>query len=73
MFFLENKLLHGSIIAFDDWNCFYRDPKRGQRLAFEEFKSKTKEKYSFIDFDFIKTGGKSYIVLEKNKIGKEFD
>tara|TARA_B100001250_G_C19522580_1_gene666643 strand:- start:8 stop:784 length:777 start_codon:yes stop_codon:yes gene_type:complete len=69
--FLENKLLHGSIIAFDDWNCFYGDPKRGQRLAFEEFKSKTKEKYSFNEFDFIKSGGKSFIVLEKNKIGKE--
>ncbi len=69
--FLNDKLLHGSIIAFDDWNCYFSDPKRGQRLAFDEFKNKTKDKYTFNEFYKIKSGGTSFIVLEKEKIGQE--
>ena len=69
--FIDNKLLHGSLIVFDDWNCYYGDPKRGQRLAFDKFKQKKVDQYEFIDFFDIKSGGKSFIVLEKNKIGSE--
>ena len=69
--FIDNKLLHGSLIVFDDWNCYYGDPKRGQRLAFDQFKQKKVDQYEFIDFFDIKSGGKSFIVLDKNKIGSE--
>lgn len=27
----------GTIIVFDDWNCFNADPNRGERLAWSEF------------------------------------
>ena len=27
----------GTIVAFDDWNCFSADPERGERLAWREF------------------------------------
>ncbi len=69
--FLDNKYLHGSILVFDDWNCYYSDPQRGQRLAFEEYREEKINKYEFVEFFQIKTGGMSFIVLEKNKIGKE--
>jgi hypothetical protein len=28
----------GTIIAFDDWNCYLANPARGQRLAWREFR-----------------------------------
>jgi O-methyltransferase len=28
----------GTIVAFDDWNCFFANPIRGQRLAWHEFR-----------------------------------
>ena len=28
----------GTIVAFDDWNCFMADPARGQRRAWREFR-----------------------------------
>ena len=30
----------GSIIIFDDWNCFFGDPEKGERRAFKEFRDK---------------------------------
>lgn len=35
--FLPGKLTHGAILAFDDYNCFYGDPKRGERRALAEW------------------------------------
>ena len=35
--FVKDYLQLGTIIVFDDWNCFYGDPNRGERLAFREF------------------------------------
>jgi hypothetical protein len=28
----------GTIVAFDDWNCYFADPSRGQRRAWGEFR-----------------------------------
>jgi hypothetical protein len=28
----------GTLVAFDDWNCFAANPSRGQRLAWREFR-----------------------------------
>ena len=35
--FIKPFLQVGTIIAFDDWNCFWADPNRGERLAWREF------------------------------------
>ena len=33
----------GSVIVFDDWYCFYGDPQRGERLAWNEFRQRHPE------------------------------
>ena len=35
--FIKDFLQKGTIIVFDDWNCFYGDPNRGEKKAFVEF------------------------------------
>jgi O-methyltransferase len=35
--FIKPFLQRGTIIVFDDWNCFHGDPDRGERRAFREF------------------------------------
>ncbi len=35
--FLTEILQDGSILLFDDWNCFNKDDNKGQRRAFREF------------------------------------
>jgi len=35
--FIEDLLREGTVLLFDDWNCFDRDDKRGQRRAVKEF------------------------------------
>lgn len=35
--FCKDFLQLGTIIVFDDWNCFCADPDRGERRAFREF------------------------------------
>lgn len=69
--FLKDKLTHGSILAFDDWNCYYSDPKRGERKAFAEFQKEMQGTIRFEPFLPISFGGMSFIVLYKNLIGKE--
>ncbi len=40
--FIKSFLQKGTIIAFDDWNCFWGDKRRGQRRAWSEFCQKNK-------------------------------
>ena len=35
--FIVDFLQVGTIIVFDDWNCFWADPNRGERRAWREF------------------------------------
>jgi O-methyltransferase len=35
--FIEDFLQPGTVIVFDDWNCFLADPDRGERRAWREF------------------------------------
>lgn len=63
--FIRDFLQRGTIIVFDDWNCFHGDPDKGERRAFREFR----EKYPELIFeDFVQTNiAKSFIFLgEKN-------
>ena len=69
--FLSDKISHGTLIAFDDWNCYYGDPRRGQRKAFSEFKQILEKKFYFEKFRTIHTGGMSFICLDK-EIGDDF-
>jgi len=70
--FLSDKLTHGTIVAFDDWDLYYGDPERGMRKAFAEFKNENSH-LSFEPWHRIASGGASFICHEKNKIGKEVE
>lgn len=35
--FVRSFLQRGTVIVFDDWNCFHADPERGERRAWREF------------------------------------
>lgn len=35
--FVKDFLQQGTVIVFDDWNCFWADPDRGERRAWREF------------------------------------
>jgi O-methyltransferase len=67
---LKNNLNHGMIIALDDWDLYFGDPLRGQKKAFKEFQESCND-WDFQEFFRIKSGGNSFIALEKSKIGKE--
>ncbi len=51
----------GTIVFFDDWNCFYGDPQRGERRAWAEFLSENPE----LQFEpFVSTGeGQGFICV----------
>lgn len=50
--FVRPFLQRGTVIVFDDWNCFWADPDKGERRAFREFR----EKYPELIFEeFIST------------------
>jgi hypothetical protein len=39
--FIRPFLQPGTVIVFDDWNCFLADPERGERKAWREFLEKS--------------------------------
>jgi O-methyltransferase len=47
--FAKQFLQPGTIVVFDDWFCFYGDPKRGERRAWTEFRQANPE-LRFIEF-----------------------
>jgi hypothetical protein len=69
--FISGKLQHGSIIAFDDWNCYYADPQRGMRKAFSEWYKEIDSEVVLEPFLPISWGGMSFIYQEVDKIGTE--
>ena len=58
--FLTDKLVQGSIIAFDDWFC-YDSPKKGERLAVSEWLNRN-PKLDLIEYHNFHWAGKSFIV-----------
>ena len=68
--FIADKLQHGSIIAFDDWNCYYADPMRGERRAFAEWQQSLSSVARFEPFLPIAWSGQSFIYQELDKLGK---
>ena len=53
----------GTIILFDDYNAFKADNKRGQRLAFKEFRSESK--FKFEKYFSYHMSGQSFLVVDK--------
>ncbi len=47
--FIKPFLQVGTVIVFDDWNCFCGDPERGERRAWQEFRAAHPE-LRFVDF-----------------------
>lgn len=62
--FIYDFLQIGTIIVFDDWNCFYGDPDKGERRAFREFRRRQPE----LKFEeFVRTNeAMSFIFLGKD-------
>jgi len=69
--FIKDNMQHGCLIAFDDWDCYYSDPMRGQKLAFSEFEKELLKSHKFVGLGDIASGGKCFVALELNKIGKD--
>lgn len=67
--FIADKLQHGTIIALDDWNCYYADPARGQRKAFAEFARNMSGRGVLEPYLPISFGGMSFIYQECDKLG----
>lgn len=68
--FLSDKLEHGALLVFDDWNLYFGDPLRGQKRAFSEFREGNPN-LLFEEFVDIGTLGKSFIVLHRSLIGTD--
>lgn len=58
--FISNKLMQGSIIAFDDWYC-YDSPAKGERRAVQEWLVR-KPNIQLLDYHNFHWAGKSFIV-----------
>jgi len=58
--FLEDKLVQGAILAFDDWYCF-DSPNKGVRKAVYEWLEDNKS-IELIEYDNFHWAGKSFIV-----------
>lgn len=62
--FLERRLKHGMIIAFDDYFCYSKDQSSGEKTAFTEFTRRI-ERFSFIEYCNFHFAGKAYIVEKR--------
>lgn len=59
--FIKDFLQIGTIIVFDDWNCFYGNQNKGERRAFKEFLENNPE---LIFEEFVQTNeGKAFIFI----------
>jgi O-methyltransferase len=62
--FCKSFLQLGTVIAFDDWNCFFADPNRGQRRAWSEFLNSNPE----LQFEpLLENGMQKAFVCTKNR------
>jgi hypothetical protein len=58
--FIRGFLQPGTIIVFDDWNCFHADPDKGERRAWREFR----DRYPHLAFEpFVQTGMQASFVF----------
>ena|GEM_PF-720964 len=64
--FLDSLLQDGSILMFDDWNCFNQSDEQGERRAFREFLEQHPQwrSESFVSFGW---HGQSFVLRQNNK------
>ena len=62
--FIKHFLQPGTIIIFDDWNCFFVYENRGQKKAFSEFLNSNK---NFVFEDFISDAESKSFIYINNK------
>lgn len=62
--FVRSFLQRGTIIVFDDWNCFWGDPGKGERRAFREFRAKYPE---LIFEEFVSTHMQKAFIFIRNQ------
>lgn len=62
--FLASQFQEGSILLFDDWNCFDRSDDRGERRAFREF---LREHPRFVAEEWISFGrrGQAFVLHDR--------
>ncbi len=66
--FIKDFLQRGTILVFDDWNCFHGDPEKGERRAFREFCEQNPE---LLFESFVETNeAKSFIYLGQKNAGR---
>jgi O-methyltransferase len=63
--FLDNLLQDGSILMFDDWNCFNKSDDKGERRAFREFLARRPHwtAHPFVSFGW---HGQSFVLSQVN-------
>jgi O-methyltransferase len=71
--FLSDRLMEGSILIFDDWNCFNGNDRKGQRRAFREFLKRNPEVTARPLFSYGLYGQAFVISLEENEAEKSMD
>lgn len=58
--FITGFLQPGTVVVFDDWNCFLADPDKGERRAWREFRDRHRE----LRFEpFVQTGMQASFVF----------
>lgn len=62
--FAKDFLQPGTVIVFDDWNCFFADPDRGERRAWREFRAANPDLHFE---DFLQTGMQKAFVFVGRK------
>ena len=63
--FIQDFLQRGTIIVFDDWNCFFGDPNKGERKAFREFLAKNS---GLVFEEFIRTNEAATFIFLENQL-----
>lgn len=67
--FCRDFLQPGTVIVFDDWNCFCADPNRGERLAWTEFRRQNPD----LNFEsFVNNGMQAAFVFTGSKVTSGF-
>ena len=64
--FAKDFLQPGTVIVFDDWNCFLADSEKGERRAWREFR----DRYPHLVFeDFLVTGmQKAFVFVREDEV-----
>ncbi|PIQ86853.1 MAG: hypothetical protein COV74_03205 [Candidatus Omnitrophica bacterium CG11_big_fil_rev_8_21_14_0_20_45_26] len=71
--FIKDKMNHGAVIAFDDWQMYYGDPKRGQKKAMTEFREQYQKTIYLEPFFPFPPLGMSFIYLKKELMGSPLE